>query len=237
MGLPKIDLPIFEAEIISSGDKVRYRPFTVKEEKILLMAQETNEGDQILLAMKQLVNNCCVSDINVDELPLFDLEYLLLQIRGKSVNNIISFTITDPDTNNPVQCEINIEDISLTIPDNHSKEIIINEESILLMKYPKLDQMKMFLSTIDPDVNPVDILFNVMIGCIDCVVVGDEVQTLSDFSESEVREFIDSLPGSAVEDLKKFFETMPSLSYTLKYTNSDGNDKEMLLEGTESFFL
>ena len=237
MGLPKIDMPLFETKIVSSGEVVKYRPFTVKEEKILLIAQETQESEQIVLAMKQIITNCCQGDINAEDLPMFDLEYLLLQIRAKSVNNTLSFTVTDPETQDPVECEIDIENIKLDIPEGHTKFITVDEDTQLVMGYPKLEQLNDFLSIANPDVNQGEVLFDVMLGCIDSVVVGDEVQYLKDFSKDEVDSFLGSLPGEATVALKNFFETMPQLSYTLEYTNTNGDEKTMLLKGTESFFL
>ena len=137
MGLPKIDLPLFETKLLSTGKKkIKYRPFTVKEEKILLIAQESDDIEQVILAIKQIIGNCC-PDVNVDELPMFDLEYLLLQIRGKSVNNVITFQITDPDTEKPVMLELNIDEIEITKPEGHSAEIPLGEDSYLVMRYPK----------------------------------------------------------------------------------------------------
>jgi hypothetical protein len=237
MGLPKIDLPLFETKIVSTGEKVKFRPFTVKEEKILLIAQETRESEQIILAMKQIISNCCQGDINADDLPMFDLEYLLLQIRGKSVNNTISFTVTDPDTNSPVECEIDIEDIKLNVPEGHTNIIPVDDNTQIVMGYPKLNEVSLFMEIGNPDVNQAEALFNVMLGCVESVVVGDEVQHLNDFSKEEVDAFLGSLPGEATVALKNFFETMPQLSYTLEYTNTNGDEKKMVLTGTETFFL
>lgn len=237
MGLPKIDLPLFETKIVSTGEKVKFRPFTVKEEKILLIAQETRESEQIILAMKQIISNCCQGDINADDLPMFDLEYLLLQIRGKSVNNTISFTVTDPDTNNPIECEIDIEDIKLNVPEGHTNIIPVDDNTQIVMGYPKLNEVSLFMEIGNPDVNQAEALFNVMLGCVESVVVGDEVQHLNDFSKEEVDAFLGSLPGEATVALKNFFETMPQLSYTLEYTNTNGDEKKMVLTGTETFFL
>ena len=237
MGLPKIDMPLFETKIVSTGEKIKFRPFTVKEEKILLIAQETRESDQIILAMKQIISNCCHADIDADDLPMFDLEYLLLQIRGKSVNNTISFTVTDPDTNDPVECEIDIEDIKLNVPEGHTNIIPVDEDTQIVMGYPKLNEVSLFMEIGNPDINQAEALFNVMLGCVESVVVGDEVQHLKDFSKEEVDGFLGSLPGEATVALKTFFETMPQLSYTLEYTNTNGDEKKMVLTGTETFFL
>ena len=126
MGLPKIDLPLFETKLLSTGKTVKYRPFTVKEEKILLMAQEAQEPNQVILSMRQIVTNCCV-DVNVDELPMFELEYLMMQIRSKSVNNVITFNVKDEETGEDVQLELDIDEIVLHTDESHSKEIKVND--------------------------------------------------------------------------------------------------------------
>lgn len=243
MALPKIDLPLFETELHSTGEKVKYRPFTVKEEKVLLMAQESADAKQMILAMKQIAGNCC-SDVDIEALPMFDLEYLMLQIRSKSVNNEITFTITDPDTNSPVEVTLDVDDIQISVPENHSKKIDVSDDMFLMMRYPTLEEVGMFLelANLDGDeeenmAKASETLYNVMISCIDTVVNGDEVEKLSDYTSEEVKSFIDSLPGGTIESMKQFFDTVPALKYTTKYTNSKGEEKDLVLEGTETFFL
>ena len=234
MGLPKIDLPLFETKLLSTGKKkIKYRPFTVKEEKILLIAQESDEIEQVILAIKQIIGNCC-PDVDVDELPMFDLEYLLLQIRGKSVNNVISFQITDPDTEKPVMLELDIDEIAITKPEGHNPEIPLGEDSYLVMRYPKLDEVTQFLN---PEQDQARNIYDVMLSCIDTVVEGDTVHKLSDFSDEEVLEFVDSFATETVEDIKKFFETVPVLKCEQTYTNADGEEKKVVLEGVETFFI
>ncbi len=234
MGLPKIDLPIFETKLISTGrKKVKYRPFTVKEEKILLIAQESDDIDQVLLGIKQIISNCCTS-VDPDELPMFDIEYLLMQIRGKSVNNIIEFQITDPETDAPVMLELDIDEIKIVKPKGHNREISITEDTRLIMKYPKLDQVSIF---VDTERDETENIFDVMLSCIDSVVEGDTVYTLDDFSREEVVEFVESFSTQTVEDIKKFFETMPVLKCEKEYVNANGDTKKVVLEGVETFFI
>ena len=127
MGLPKIDQPLFELVIPSTGKKVQYRPFTVKEEKILLIAQESKSTDQIILAIKQIINNCLV-DVDVDTLATFDLEYIIINIRGKSVNNEMTFNITDPDTQEDIELAMDVNDIEVVFDEKHDKKIDLNEQ-------------------------------------------------------------------------------------------------------------
>ncbi len=234
MGLPKIDLPLFETQLVSIKDKIKFRPFTVKEEKILLIAQEADEIDQVILAIKQIVGNCCEDGLNVDDLPMFDLEYLLLQIRAKSVNNVISFTIKDPDTNKPVEIELNIDDIKLKESEEHSKEITIDDDKYLIMRYPRIAQVSSFSNANN---NQTQNVFDVMSECIETVVDGDTTYDLKDFEDSEVIEFIDSFSTETVNGVKKFFETIPVLSTEAKYLNSEGKEKKVVLEGMETFFI
>jgi hypothetical protein len=234
MGLPKIKLPIFETKLISTGrKKIKYRPFTVKEEKILLIAQESDDLDQVLTAIKQIITNCC-DDVVAEDLPMFDLEYLLMQIRGKSVNNVIEFRITDPDTNKPATIELDIDEIKLVKPKGHDKEISITEDARIIMRYPKIDQVKALLNDSQQET---DNIFDVMVSCIDTVVEGDTVYDLDDFSKEEVTEFIESFQTETVNAIKKFFDTMPVLRCEKKYINANGEEKKIVLEGTETFFI
>lgn len=233
MALPKIDLPLFELSLPSTDETISYRPFTVKEEKILLMAQESKDPHQMVLAMRQIATNCC-PDVDVDNLPMFDLEYIMLQVRSKSVDNKISFSIKDPDTGDPVNLEIDIDEIDLKLDENHTREIAVSDNMYLMMRYPRLDEVSIFLDVVE---NPTESLFDVMISCIESVVNGDEVQDLKDFSKEEVMEFVETFPGATVDALQNFFETMPKLRFNTKYMNSAGEEKEVTLEGTETFFL
>jgi hypothetical protein len=233
MGLPKIEMPLFETKLFSTGKIVKFRPFTVKEEKILLIAQEANDVDQTLLAIRQIIGNC-VYDLDVEELPMFDMEYLMLQLRAKSVNNVITFNITDPDTQKPVEIELDLDTINLTFDDRHSKEITIKDDMHLMMRYPRINEVSLFKGYEGDEVNT---LFNIMISCIDCVVVGDTISRMKDFTPQEIQDFVDSFPGSVVEELKLFFETIPVLRYEAKYINANGDEKTLVLEGMETFFI
>lgn len=232
MGLPKIDLPLFDIEIPSTGKKVKYRPFTVKEEKILLIAQESKDLDQIILAIKQIINNC-VGSIDVDKLAMFDLEYLLINIRGKSVNNEIQFTITDPETKERVDLTVDINDIKITKHDNHTNLIKISDDLHLKMRYPTINE----LSTIIKSKNDFEDLFKIMIDCIENVVEGDSLLNLKDFTDEEVSEFVNSFTSNHIDQIKNFFETIPTLRYEAKYKNSNGDDKMFVIEGMETFFI
>jgi len=233
MALPKIDLPIFEMNLPSNGEKVQYRPFTVKEEKILLVAQESKDGAQEIIASKQIVNNCLIGK-DVSELAMFDLEYVLLVLRSKSVDNTITFAIKDPDTEESIKLELDIENIRVTKDENHTNEIKISEDYILYLKYPTINEF-IKISELDPK----DPLVNyfMMISCLDKVASADEVYNFKDYSPEEIDTFMEDLTGSVIKGIQTFFETMPKLRHEMKYKNKNGVDKTFVIEGMRSFFI
>ena len=232
MALPKIELPLFELEIPSTKEKVKYRPFTVKEEKILLIAQESGEMSQVILAVKQIVNNC-VQGVDVDELALFDLEYILLSLRVKSVSNQVKFSVTDPDTQKRVELELDLENVKLHEKEGHDKKIVINNDSYLLMKYPTVNQVMLLQNQKQSS----ELLMDTMIACIDKIISGDEIYHTKEFTKEQLIEFLDTLPSSTVKDLEDFFKTMPSMRHEIAYKNEKGEDKTFVIEGLQSFFL
>lgn len=233
MGLPRIDLPLFELTIPSTNKKVKFRPFTVKEEKILLIAQESNDSKQIVLAIKQILNNC-LQGIDVNTLATFDLQYILLNIRAKSVNNEVTFNIKDPDTNETVELVIDINDIEIKRSPEHTKVINITDTIALKMRYPTIEYIEDLGSE---DGKSTDDLYKIMIECIESVVDGDQVYKLKDFSEKEVTDFLDSLTADVAMRIKKFFDTMPVMRYEKKYKNKNGVEKTFVAEGMETFFI
>lgn len=227
---------MFPITIPSTGKKTFFRPFTVKEEKILLVAQESKDFEQIILAVKQIVNNC-VDGVDVEQFAMIDLEYTLLQLRSKSVGNEISFEIEDPDTEEKIKLTTNIDDIKISDRKKKSNKIKIDERYMAVMRYPVLnDVLKIRL---DESVNKVDQLLNVMFSCIDSIVSndGEEIFKLNEFTEEEVSEFLEDLSGKTIKDIRDFFESIPVLKIEIPYTNSLGKDKTFVLEGLESFFI
>ncbi len=232
MALPKIDLPLFDIEIPSTKKKTKFRPFTVKEEKILLIAQESKDIDQIINAIKQIVNNT-VENVDVDDLATFDLEYLLVHIRGKSVSNEIQFSVTDPDTTDKVNLILNTDNVKMVYNENHNKMISLDSNVHIMMRYPSINE----LSTLVKNKSNIDSMLRIMISCIDQVIEGDSVYKINDFSEEEVFEFINSFTSSHIDSIKNFFDTMPTLRCEIPYVNSKGDDKTFIIEGIESFFI
>jgi hypothetical protein len=235
MGLPKINLPLFELTQPSTGKKIKYRPFTVKEEKILLTAQESKDVDQIVLAIKQIINNCFIG-VDVEKLPMFDLEYMLINVRAKSVNNIIKFSINDPDTDEKIDLAINVDDIKVLYREGHSNKIDVNDEYTLIMRYLSVNELRDIAK--EKEINQSK-LFDIFIKCIDSLAskTSDEIYKFADFSESEVKEFVENLDTSAMTSIQRFFDTTPVMRFEVKYKTSDGTSKTFVMEGVESFFI
>lgn len=231
MGLPKLDQPLFPITIPSTNKKTTFRPFTVKEEKILLIAQESKDTDHLTVAIKQLIENC-VSGVKVDALTVFDLEYLLLKIRAKSADNIVKFSFVDDETEEKVLVELDLDKIEVQKNPKHNKVLDLTDNIKLVMKYPDIS----FISKQKEYPTESEKAFAIMTSCIDSVVQGEEVYKMNDFSEEDQQEFIESLNGSALSKIREFFETMPKVRHVHKYKNKDGKDKTYVVEGLESFF-
>ncbi len=223
MSLPKIDLPLFELTVPSSGKKVKYRPYNVREEKILLVAQESDDIDQTILAIKQIITNC-VYDLDVNEIPMFDLEYIMLNIRAKSVNNEIEFNIIDNETDETVTLKLDINNIKLIQNEKHSKKIDLDNDYTLIMKYPTIDKIN------DNE--------DLVISCIDLLVSndGEKVYKLSEYTKEEIEKFIEELNPKNVDSIKDFFKTIPVLKVEIPYKDKTGVDKTFVLEGLSNFF-
>ena len=232
MSLPKIDLPTFELKLPSTGRKIKYRPFTVKEEKILLVAQESNDREQELIAAKQVVQNCLLKQ-DVSKLAMFDLEYVMMVIRAKSVDNQIKFSVQDPDTEERVELELNIDDVQIVKDKNHTKKVKINDEFTLFLKYPTIDEFQkiIMMDPNDPLAN-----YHIMTSCLDQLASETDTYSFKDYSQDDIDEFMNSMTGEVMQDIQKFFETMPKLRHEMKYTNKNGDEKTFVIEGIRSFF-
>jgi len=232
MALPKIDLPIFELTLPSTKEKIKYRPFTVKEEKILLVAQETGDAEQQVVAVKQIVDNCLI-DRDVSEFAMFDLEFVMLALRAKSVDNKIPFTLTDPDTEEKVDVEMDLDMIKFTEHEEHTNRVKINDAYTLFLKYPTIDQFIQIAGS-DPT-DPLTSYF-ILISCLDKVASDDEVFEFKDYKQEEVDKFMEDVSSDVVRGIEKFFETMPALEYEVPYTLKDGSAKTFKIAGINAFF-
>lgn len=232
MPLPKLAVPEYDCKLPVSGQKVSYRPFLVKEEKLLYLAMETQKEKEMIKAVKNILKAC--TDLkSVDSLPTFELEYLFLQIRSKAVGETSEFKIVcQDDGETEVEVELNLNDIEVQIPKDHKKIVALTDEVKIQMKYPALDAFVERNMTDDPDIEDV---FELAASCIDKVYDGDEI--FDSFTKKEATDFIGEMNNEQFAKIQKFFETMPKLSHTMVVTNpKTGVDNEIVLEGLASFF-
>lgn len=237
MPLPKINTPTYELEIPSTNKKIKYRPFLVKEEKILIIAMESEDPKQITDAIKTVITNCVITKgIKVDDLSTFDIEYLFLNIRGKSVGETVEVLITCPDDNKTqVPISINLDDIKVEVNVDHSKDIKLDENTSIRMKYPSM--LEFVRNNFGSGDVTVDDSFDLISSCIEQIYTEEESWTSSDFTKKELLEFIEQLNSKQFKQIEKFFETMPKLSHTVKIKNPEtGVESEVILEGLTSFF-
>lgn len=238
MSLPKIATPSYSLEIPSLKKEIKYRPFLVKEEKILIIAMESEDPKQIANAVKTVINNCILTrGIKVEQLATFDIEYLFLNIRGKSVGETVDVLITCPDDGTTqVPVSINLDDIEINNNENHSRDIKLDDTLTLRMKYPSMNEF--IKSNFGNEFNmSVDDTFNLIISCMEQVYNEEESWSASDCTQKELTEFIEQLSSKQFKEVEKFFSTMPKLSHTLKIKNPNTEvESEVLLEGLSSFF-
>ena len=238
MPLPKISTPTYELVLPSSGKKVKYRPFLVKEEKILIMALESEDTKQITSAIKSVLSDCILSrGIKIDKLATFDIEYLFLNIRGKSVGETVEVNVTCPDDGQTkVEMLIDIDSIKIQKDSNHSDIIKLDDSLSVQMNYPSLDQ---FIETnFDTSSNSqVDESLNVIMSCINQVYNEEEAWEASNCTKKELREFVESMNSKQFKQVENFFETMPKLSHKVKVMNPNTKvESEVVIEGLASFF-
>ena len=236
MALPKVGYPTYELELPSTGKTVKYRPFLVKEEKVLLLALESEDEKQIRQAVKDLIKNCVLSRIKVDQLPIFDLEYLFLNIRGASIGESLSLTVTCQDDNETkVDVKVSIGDIQVFKPEGHSTKIEFDDTFGVVMTYPSMQRF-IDLDFLQKDLNTEEV-FELIAESIEQIYQGEDVYDTTTTSKKEFREFVDSLTTKQFEAIQQFYETSPKLRHTFKVTNpKTGVESEYTLEGLQSFF-
>lgn len=230
MALPVIDSPIFSIELPSTKNTLRFRPFTVKEEKLLLLASESEDAKTVSDTIKQVLNNCFIDEVDINTLAIFDVEYVFIKLRAKSVNNIVELQFNDDHDKN-VKTEIDLEDVIVEFDPEHTNQINLSEKVILTMKYPSFSMFEA-MSGGKENTDMSDILKET----IDKVVNGDEVLSLKDYSNEEITAFTDSFTSKNMRDIEKFFGTLPKLKMDVKYRDSEGNDKVREVVGLQNFF-
>ena len=240
MPLPKIATPTYELVLPSTGKKIKYRPFLVKEEKILILALESEDVTQITNAIKAILKDCISTRIKVDTLPTFDIEYLFLNIRAKSVGEALDLVVTCPDDNETtVPVKVYIDEIEVLQDEDHTTDISLDGNLTLRMKYPSLDEFveNNFEFGGEDDSSIIEKSFDVIAACIDMVFDKEDSWAASDCTKKELVEWLETLNSSQFKKVEKFFETMPKLTHTITVTNPNTKvESEVTLEGLSSFF-
>lgn len=233
MALPKLNSPTYQLELPSTGEKLKFRPFLIKEQKILMMAQESGEETQIYSAMKDLVSSCTFGKVDAENSPVFDIEYLFLQIRAKSVGETTTINIICPDDGKTqVPYELNIEDISVNMTENHTNIVELTDAIKIHFRYPILSDMEGLKS----GASEMETLFHVINNCVHEIHDGDDVYHRVDMSDKEIDEFMDSLSTTQFESITEFFQTAPKLRHVINVTNPKTKKKnEVVLEGLQDF--
>lgn len=238
MPLPKIVTPTYSLEIPSIKKEIKYRPFLVKEEKILIIAMESEDPKQIAEALKTVIGNCIITrGIKVDQLSIFDIEYIFLNVRGKSVGEDVDVLLTCPDDGiTQVPVTINLDDISVVVKPEHSKDIKLDDTLKLRMKYPSMKEFIKNNFSNDGGMG-VDDTFEMIVSCIDQIYSEKESWPASDSTKKELEEFLEQLTSQQFKEIEKFFNTMPKLSHTISIKNPNtGVESDIILEGLTSFF-
>ena len=238
MPLPTIATPTYELELPSTGQKIKYRPFLVKEEKLLVLALESDDTKEISNAIKAVLKNCIQSKtVKVELLPTFDIEYLFLNIRGKSVGEEIEVNLIAPDDGETsVPVNISIDDIKVKKDPEHNKQIKLDENLVMEMKYPSLDQFIKSNFDLSNDTN-MNQSFELIASCIDKIFNEEEVWSTSDVTKKELVDFLEQMNSFQFKQIEKFFETMPKLSHEITFVNPKTNvESTVVLEGLSSFF-
>lgn len=237
MALPKIGIPTYELELPSTGKTIKYRPFVVKEEKVLLLALESEDEKEIKNAVKDLIKNCVQSRIKVDDLPSFDLEYIFLKIRAASVSEEITLNVTcRDDGTTQMEVSININEVNVFKPEGHTNKIMLDDTTGLVMVYPGMDR---FIESefLNKDIKTEEV-FDFIADSVDQIFNSEEVWDSSTTSKKEMREFVESLTNKQFEPIQNFYETMPRLLHKFKVINPNtGVESEYTIEGLQNFFV
>ena len=251
MGLPTIAVPEYTLKIPSSGKEVKYRPFLVKEEKILLLAMESEKQEEIITATKTIIENCVYGDINIEEMPTFDIEYIFLQLRGKAKGEVIDLNYKCPKCELEIPIALNVDDIKVKETKEHTKDIKITEELGVMMKYPNM-AVQTKIANASTDKPEIEGLFETMTACIDYIYDKETTYPSKDHTQKEMNDFLESLTDGQFQKISKFFATSPALKHDVElHCKSKGktekkelpkgkkvcNYKEKItLEGLNSFF-
>ena len=234
MALPKLNTPTYEVALPSTSEIIKYRPFLVKEQKLLMMAQESKEQTNISETMSNVISSCTFNNINPNQIPLFDIEYIFLKIRSKSVGETQEIRVLCPDDGETYgNVTLNLDEIEVQMTEGHTNEINLTDKIKIIMKYPQLKDMRGLDSI---DTVQTEQIFSIMKYCIWEVHDGDKVYNRVDISDKDIEEFIDSFDNQQLESILNFFQTMPKIRHPVKVINPKTKvESELVLEGLESF--
>jgi hypothetical protein len=232
MKLPKMDYPIYKINVPSLKKDFSFRPFLVKEEKLLLMAKESENASDILTAIKQIINNCLLDKLDVNKLALFDLEYIFLKLRSASVDNKIKVSYRDNEDDELYDFEINLDDVAVVYPEKVDNKIKITEKTGIVMKYPSaaLYDDKEFLK-LDKDY-----MFELILRCVDSIYNEDELYEAKDYKREDLTEFLENLDVKTFQNIQEFLVTVPKMEYKINYKNKMDHDREIVLNSLNDFF-
>ncbi len=233
MALPKLETPKYQLVLPSTNEKINYRPFLVREQKILLMAQDAKDEGDVANAVGELVKACTFGKVDPLKAPLFDIEYIFLQIRAKSIGETAELQITCPDDNKTiVPVKINLQEVNVQMTANHTNEIQVSNDIKLFLRYPLLNDIKGILNS----AGNASMVFSILNKCVHEIHHGEKIYNRVDMNEGELNEFIDSMTNDQLQSIMDFFDTMPKLRHVIKVTNPNTNVKgEVVVEGLSNF--
>jgi len=233
MSLPKIEKPLFELFVPSMNKSVKARPFVVREEKILLTAQQSGNEKDIILAIKQVLTNCIAEEFDVDDLATFDLEFMFLKLRARSVNNVIEVSYRDNEDDKVYDFQINLDEVDLKTNDDFSNIIKVSDTVGIKMKYPSVTILDNVPDTEDAG----DVVEYLIKSCIDQIFDEENVYPVGDHTDEELNEFLDSLDIDTFNKIREFFDNLPQMYHKLEYTNANGNVRTIELNTLSDFFI
>jgi len=230
MALPKIKHPTYAVTVPSTKQQINIRPFTVQEEKLLLMAKTSQNIDDIISAIKQIIRNSIIESVDVDKMSTFDIEYIFLKLRAKSISEIVELEYKEPESGEVIKFKINLDDIQVKFNPEHKNKFNIHEDIGIVMRYPTLNELR----TVEQSDNQEEAVLDILFKCIEKIY--DNETVYNDFSDQELQDFVNSLPIESMQKIREFFETMPAVEHNVKLKNKEGKILEVTLKGLNNFF-